>query len=1236
MKNRLWDFDSLPEIVVDERFASLVGDVVENPRSSEEVELIVKGISFDVISTKLAQIFKERNFTITECDELTGGYLPIYSLVLRPLDEARVHFEKGIRQPFGSSGGKHFLAKEIISYIPEHKIYAEPFAGGAAVFWAKEPSEVEVLNDKDPEIAFAFRFLQTFTKDELKQLERFDWISKRSLFEKFRDGKIKPKSRAERYYQFLYVIRASYGKNRQGYNPFYQGKSIKPDFSNYEIVKKRLQGVKIFNLDYSELLKRYDGEETFFYLDPPYPTEWANVLLLGFSEEDTKRLSEFLQNLRGKFILSFERNEKFRKYFQNFRLRNVRRRWYFLRPEQYCEQKERPFKSEWLISNFTLEKRNIYLAKAQSYIRVLGSQASLTSKHGAHFSLLIEHKAKRILIDPSVGKLENIDYIIVTQAERDHYARIKEYEGVPIYSTSAILDKIPISENIHPFLKPLRIDGLEIHPIKTTHKPGVPSIGIRCDFNDVRVSIIPEFIKLAEHEQDLIRETIWIVGVGDYERDDEQEGKLSFLSLLKLAEELKPKRVFLTNLREDIYKHRKEVEEALEYLKGRILEDESLLTISEVKKIAKHKSWGLCKPAYRIFEIDDLRQTPHFREGRAVIEAKWDGVRTKIIKRNGKVTIMTDPEETETPDKTKRLPHQVRELEAMKEDNFVLDSEITLLSEDGKEILHRTSVNALINGKFDPTEVAKRAHIYVFDILEFRGEDVKNFPLKERKELLSKFKDSEHVHFVRSYTDLRRESLSYVVDLENLGEVKRAIDRIMNYSRKGGAFPKHIAEGVMVKLLTEPYETPQNHSWVKWKERFEIDALVVGKHEIIREGKRTDNFNYELAVGPISEEWASAIQKKDKNAVIEFRGKFYNWIGKSDNTKINVSVGSILRIASEDINKFETDDPKYPYYKGYVNIVLQPVPEKDKPDSMLVLERLAEMTPRRESFVEKSVKDDLRVSIEQGEMPKEVYERYAKKNEPLPREFYVDYREGRAWMQTHIRGIEPDDVERYKKGELSLAQLFEKHSIHIDLRMNFGLKKLIQWVITDNDVESYFKMLKGERVETASGVKNVAKSMAIVKPSAQEPTAIKKAEEFKEPAISKRGAELLAEYQILDGSYIIQPGEVGTTPYKAAWMGLIWVGKVKAGIQRDDYHEYFFMPDERLKEKNKSLLNGQFVIRAFKREGGKGAYWQIWKSTEGMPADPVKHKDRGHYYPIPANKLKHIGREHYEYGKKRS
>ncbi|GAH64410.1 unnamed protein product, partial [marine sediment metagenome] len=270
--------------------------------------------------------------------------------------------------------------------------------------------------------------------------------------------------------------------------------------------------------------------------------------------------------------------------------------------------------------------------------------------------------------------------------------------------------------------------------------------------------------------------------------------------------------------------------------------------------------------------------------------------------------------------------------------------------------------------------------------------------------------------------------------------------------------------------------------------------------------------------------------------VIEFREKFYNHIGKSDNTKEDVAIGSILRVASEDVNSYETDDPKYPYYKAYVSVVLQPVPEKNVPDKIFVLERLSGFTPRRERLVEKVVKDDVKISIEEGKIPKEIYKEHAKENEPLPKEFYNDYREGEAFIQTHIRGLEPEEVEKYKKGKMTLAELFEGHSIHIDDRMSFsGLKRLVQWVITDNRVQDYLKMLKGELVETASGVKNVAKSFALVKPSAEEPGMIKKTEEIKEPSISKKGAKILADLQIVKGSYFISPGEVGSTAYRYAW-----------------------------------------------------------------------------------------------------
>lgn len=902
-------------------------------------------------------------------------------------------------------------------------------------------------------------------------------------------------------------------------------------------------------------------------------------------------------------------------------------------------------KAEWescipLFEKVLRPKEKIEIARddatGRGLIEVLGTMAQLNSPQGKHFSLLIRHKDKRILIDPAVHKKEikeELDFIIVTQADKDHWEYLNEYKDVPVYTVGAIFDRLPKREDTHLFLKPLKIDGMEITPIKTTPEAGTPSIGLRLDIGEKKISILPEFsFYLGKAQKDLVRGTIWICGVGNYEEDDKDEGKLTFLTLMRLAEELKPKVIYLTNLRKDILRHKEKVDTGLRIWNGKILYDGDIL---EEKDFEKREKWGLNKPAYRIFAFEDLKNTPKFQGEKVVVEAKFDGMRCRVEKRVKDIIIMSDPEDIKgSPIKTKRLPWQVEELEKMKGD-FVGDSEVVMVDKEKNEGLHRTATNALLNGKFDPTEASKKAHIYIFDIVEHEGKNIRDWPLKERKELLSKFKDSEHVHFVRSSTNLQKEALSYIVDLVDLKKAEKARDKIMGYAHKGGPYPKHIAEGVMIKLLNNHYEAPQDHGSCKWKERYEIDCLVVGEKEIIREGKKTGNWNYELAVGPIDKEWAEAISKRDKTAVTEFKGKFYNHIGKSDNTKEDVAIGSILRIASEDVNSYETDVPKYAYYKAYVSVVLQPVPEKNVPDKIFVLERLSRFTPRRERLVEKAVKDDVRTSIAEGKIPKEIYKEHAKENEPLPQEFYNDYREGDAFIQTHIRGLEPEEVEKYKKGKMTLADLFEGHSIHIDDRMSFrGLKRLVQWVITDNNVESYLRMLKGELVETASGVKNVAKSFALVKPSAEEPGKVKKAEETKEPSISKKGAKMLADLQIVKSSYFIAPGEVGSSAYKYAWMGLIWRGKVKSGIGRKDYHEYFYYPDKNLPEKNKELVSGRYVVKAFKRPKGTGNYWQVWKATEGFPADPIEHRDSGYYILVPARELKAMGRERYQYGRK--
>ena len=52
-----------------------------------------------------------------------------------------------MKTPISYYGGKQQLATEILQLIPEHECYTESFFGGGAIFWAKEPAKLEVVND---------------------------------------------------------------------------------------------------------------------------------------------------------------------------------------------------------------------------------------------------------------------------------------------------------------------------------------------------------------------------------------------------------------------------------------------------------------------------------------------------------------------------------------------------------------------------------------------------------------------------------------------------------------------------------------------------------------------------------------------------------------------------------------------------------------------------------------------------------------------------------------------------------------------------------------------------------------------------------------------------------------------------------------------------------------------------------------------------------------------------------
>lgn len=77
-------------------------------------------------------------------------------------------------------GGKRKLARHLLPLFPEHTCYVEPFCGAAALFFMKEPSKAEVLNDINSDIVNLYRVIQHHLEEFIKQ---FKWaLTSREIF----------------------------------------------------------------------------------------------------------------------------------------------------------------------------------------------------------------------------------------------------------------------------------------------------------------------------------------------------------------------------------------------------------------------------------------------------------------------------------------------------------------------------------------------------------------------------------------------------------------------------------------------------------------------------------------------------------------------------------------------------------------------------------------------------------------------------------------------------------------------------------------------------------------------------------------------------------------------------------------------------------------------------------------------------------------------------------------------
>ena len=100
-------------------------------------------------------------------------------------------------------GGKRRLVDLLLSRFPPHSCYVEVFAGGAAVFFARHPADVEVLNDVNGDLVNLYRVVTHHLEEFVRQ---FKWaLTSRQVFKWLQETRPETLTDVQRAARFFYL-----------------------------------------------------------------------------------------------------------------------------------------------------------------------------------------------------------------------------------------------------------------------------------------------------------------------------------------------------------------------------------------------------------------------------------------------------------------------------------------------------------------------------------------------------------------------------------------------------------------------------------------------------------------------------------------------------------------------------------------------------------------------------------------------------------------------------------------------------------------------------------------------------------------------------------------------------------------------------------------------------------------------------------------------------------------------
>lgn len=261
-----------------------------------------------------------------------------------------------MKPPLTYYGGKQKLAKYILELIPKHTLYCEPFFGGGAVFFAKEPSEIEVINDNNGDLINFYKVVKNRFKALQKEIKATLHSREHHQAAKLVISYPRLFNDVKRAWAIWTLANESYASrldNSWGFDRKRNTSAKRLSRKRKNFIRdysQRLDKAEIENSDALYVITSRDSKASFFYCDSPYFNTHKGHYR-EYNEQDFENLLKTLSSIKGKFLLSSYPSKLLAKYINQFGWHS---KTIVLSLDVSAKYNRKSLKKEMLITNYPL------------------------------------------------------------------------------------------------------------------------------------------------------------------------------------------------------------------------------------------------------------------------------------------------------------------------------------------------------------------------------------------------------------------------------------------------------------------------------------------------------------------------------------------------------------------------------------------------------------------------------------------------------------------------------------------------------------------------------------------------------------------------------------------------------------------------------------------------------------------------------------------------------------------